>query len=246
MRSTGGTAIMDCNLSRLLLALGPADRGADDRAALDRHVAGCPACAALAGRAAGFDAAIGAAMRDVPVPATLHDDLLKSAYAARGAAWRRTAYRYAALAAGLLLAVGVTFGGVWRFRPKLDGYALVSATEQEREFRKTVVGDWLAKQDLPDELPFPVDFDLALHAFHGKGELRGRDVPVILFQRGTDQARVFVVREGQLNTAELVPEDGSLWKLAVVRHPTVKGVTYVVLHTNSFEIFRRQPLGPPT
>lgn len=236
---------MDCNLSQLLLTLGRADRGTDDQAALDRHAAGCPACAALSRQLSGFDSAVTTAMRAVLVPPTLHDNLLKAAYAARGAAWRRTAYRYAALAAGVLVAVSLTFGGVWRFRPKLEGYALVSATEQEWEFRQAAVGDWLAKQDLPDELPFPVDFDYRYITFHGKGELRGRDVPVILFQAGGEQARVFIVREGQLNTADLVPEEGSLWRLTVVRHPTVKGITYVVLHTNSLQPFRRQPLGIP-
>ena len=231
---------MDCNLSQLLLTLGRADRGADDQAALDRHVAGCAACAALANQMSGFDAALASAMIAVPVPATLHDNLLMTAYARRGALWRRSAYRSAALAAGLLLAVGLVLGGVWRYRPAVDSAELVSATEQDWESRDSAVRDWLTKQDLPAAFPFEVDFDFRYYAFHGKGELGGRDVPVVVFQSGGEQARLFIVREGQLNTTDLRGFEGSVWKSYVVRHPTVKGITYVVLYTNGLEPFLRR------
>jgi hypothetical protein len=236
---------MDCSLSQLLLTLGRTDLGSDDRAALDRHAAGCPSCAALARQVSGFDAAVAAAMAAVPVPPTLHDHLLTAAYARRGALWRRAVYRYAALAAGVVVAVGLVSGGLWRFRPALDGYALVNATEQGWEDRKTAVRDWLARQDLPPEFPAAVDPDFQWYTFHGKGELGGREVPVVVFQRGTHQARVYVVREGVLNTSGLQPEEGSIWRVDVVPHATRRGVSYVILHTNSLDLFRRQPAGTP-
>ena len=34
--------------------------------------------------------------------------------------------------------------------------------------------------------------------------------------------------------------EGSVWKSYVVRHPTVKGITYVVLYTNGLEPFLRR------
>ncbi len=238
---------MDCNLSQLLLTLGRADRGIDDQAALDRHVAGCAACAALATQLSGFDSALASAMTAVPVPANLHDNLLMTAYARRGALWRRSAYRTAALAAGVLLAVGLVVGGIWRYRPVVDTAELVLATEQgwESRERETAVRDWLTKQDLPAEFPFAVDLDFRHYVFHGKGELSGRDVPVVVFQNGPEQARLFVVREGQLNTADARGFEGSVWKSYVVRHPTEKGITYVVLYTNGLEPFLRRVPGIP-
>lgn len=237
---------MDCNLSQLLLTLGRADRGADDQAALDRHVTGCAACAAFADRLSGFDVTIATAMVAVPVPPSLHVNLLNAAYARRGAQWRRTVYRTAALAAGVFIAFGLLLGGIYRNRPVLDAGELVTTTEREWETHEPTVRDWLTAQDLPPDFPFEVDFDYRYYVFHGKGELAGRDVPVVLFQNGTEQARVFVVREGQLNTTELHGLEGSVWKVLVARHPTVKGFTYVVLYTNGLEPFRRRPLGIPT
>ena len=236
---------MDCNLSRLLLTLGRADRGADDQAALDGHLSGCAACAAFARRSTGFDAAIASAMAAVPVPTTLREKLLTNAYARRGEAWRRTTYRCAALAAGVLLAVGLTLGGLYRYRPVLDPVALKTATEREWETRESAVRDWLIGQELPPEFPAELDFDFQHYVFHGKGDLGGRDVPVVVFQNGREQARVFVVRESRLNTQELRGVDGSVWKVTFVPHPTAAGVTYVVLYTNGLDGFRRRPLGSP-
>jgi hypothetical protein len=235
---------MDCNLSRLLLTLGRADRGADDQAALDGHLSGCAACAAFAQRSVGFDAAVASAMAAVPVPPTLREKLLTGAYARRGEAWRRTTYRYAALAAGVLVAVALTLGGMHRYRPVLDPVALKAETEHEWETRESAVRDWLTRQDLPPEFPAELDFDLRHYVFHGQGELAGRDVPVVVFQVGGEQARVFVVRESRLNTRELRGVDGSVWKVTFVPHPTAAGVTYVVLYTNGLDGFRRRPLGP--
>ena len=235
---------MDCNLSRLLLTLGRADRGADDQAALDGHLSNCAACAAFARQSTGFDTAVASAMAAVPVPTTLREKLLTNAYARRGEAWRWTTYRYAALAAGVLLAIGLTLGGLYRYRPVLDPVALKTTTEHEWETRESAVRDWLAQQNLPPELPAELDFDFQNYVFHGKGDLGDRDVPVVVFQSGREQARVFVVRESQLNTRELRGVDGSVWKVTFVPHPTVAGITYVVLYTNGLDGFRRQPLGP--
>lgn len=235
---------MDCNLSQLLLTLGRADRGADDQAALDRHVAGCPACSALANRLTGFDSAVAAAMANVPVPTALHDNLLKAAYTRQGAIWRRTVYRYAALAAGIVLTVALISGGIWRYRPVLDAHELVIATEQDWDTRDMAVRAWLDKQGLPEAFPFEVDFDTRFYVFHGKGELAGRDVPVVVFQDGPSQLRLYVVREGQLNTKDLQSEEGSVWTTTFVRHPTAKGITYVVLHTHGVAPFLKRPRGP--
>ena len=234
----------DCNLTQWLLSLGRRDRSADDEAALERHVLGCPTCSAAAAQVNGFDSAVAKAMVAVPVPAHFREKLLTTAAARRGEAWRRKAYQYSALAAGLLLAVGAAFAGHWRNRPVLDTAALVVSAEQDSEGREAAVKVWLAKQELPQDFPFGADLDFRLCVFHGKGELQGRDVPVVVFQNGTEQARLYVVREGQLNTADIRGEEGSVWKVAVARHPTAAGVSYVILYTNDLEQFRRKLIGP--
>lgn len=236
---------MDCNLSQLLLSLARGDRGVDDQAALDRHLTGCAACSALAKRLSAFDAAVASAMVAVPVPPTLRDNLLKAAYTRQGAAWRRTVYRCVGLAAAVLLTVGLISGGAWRLRPVADGTELTVAAENAWEFREATVRDWLVRQDLPAEFPAEADFDLRLSTFHGKGDLAGREVPVVIFQNGPEQARVYIVRESQLNTRELRAAEGSVWKVAVAAHPTARGLTYVVLYTNALEPFLRRPLSGP-
>ncbi|HEY1380104.1 MAG TPA: hypothetical protein VGF55_25090, partial [Gemmataceae bacterium] len=77
---------------------------------LDRHLAGCPGCAVDADRSARFDAALAVAMQNVPVPPGLRDRLVAKLSAQRGSVLRRRAYRYAGIAAALLLTVGVGYG----------------------------------------------------------------------------------------------------------------------------------------
>ena len=63
---------MECNVARQLLAFrrsgGPAELAPEDAADLARHLAGCPACAAVAGRQEAFDTAVATAMKGVTVP----------------------------------------------------------------------------------------------------------------------------------------------------------------------------------
>src|SRR5438552_9047844 len=78
--------------------------GPDVTAALNDHLAVCPACAADARAAASFDRAIASAMRAVPVPSGLRERLVSHTASKQGAILRRKAYRTgAALAAALLL-----------------------------------------------------------------------------------------------------------------------------------------------
>jgi hypothetical protein len=164
---------------------------------LDRHLAGCPHCAAEARADAAFDAAVTAAMRDVPVPAGLRNRLVAHVAAQRGAALRRRVTRYASVAAAVLLAVGIGFGA-FGSRPELDLYALVSAEAQQDRQPEETVRKWLTAQKLPADLPYP--FDYALLKELSVKEVQGREVPVIVFAaRGTDSgfAKVYIFRVNQ-------------------------------------------------
>ncbi|MBA4064021.1 MAG: hypothetical protein C0501_09975 [Isosphaera sp.] len=207
--------------------------GADVSADLDRHLAGCPGCAADARAAGGFDAAVAAAVRAVPVPAGLHDRLRTAASAHAGAVIRRRAYRVTALAASLLLAVGLGFGVFSVTRPQIDSYAVVGPAEGLVSDPDAVLKTWLAERKLPPQLPAPFDPDLLVMA--GSERVQGVDVPVAVFRHPDDPkyfARLYAFRaDGTLNLDGLRNDFASNTAVTVI--PTdarqFRGVRYVVV-----------------
>jgi hypothetical protein len=199
---------------------------------LDRHLAGCPHCAAEARAEAAFDTAVAAAVRDVPVPAGLRDRLVAHVAAQRGTTLRRRAYRYAGLAAAVLLAVGIGFGA-FGSRPNLDLYALVSAeAEQDRQPEETV-RNWLTAQRLPPDLPYPFDYAL-LKGFSLK-EVQGREVPVIVFADQVGFAKVYIFRVNQFRNLEDLPAavgESNCQAVVYQDHENrYRGLKIVVVHT---------------
>ncbi|QJW92838.1 hypothetical protein [Frigoriglobus tundricola] len=85
---------MDCRDAQFYLRLrrhAADELGADVTAPLDAHLAGCPACAADGRAAASFDRVMASAMRAVPVPADLHDRIVRHIASKQGAILRRRA-----------------------------------------------------------------------------------------------------------------------------------------------------------
>lgn len=105
--------------------------GTDVAADLDRHLAGCSTCAADAHCAASFDRSVAASMRTVPVPTALRDKLFTQASTYHGGVIRRQAYKVAALAASVLLAVGIGFGVFSVSRPRIDTDELVRIADDQ-------------------------------------------------------------------------------------------------------------------
>jgi len=101
---------MDCDNARLFLPyLTPGGKDLDGREAeeLHRHLAECSACNALAMNTRRLDQHLGRAMRAVEVPAGMKNRILARLAdnrRARYRLWAKRASRYAAVAAGLLLA----------------------------------------------------------------------------------------------------------------------------------------------
>jgi hypothetical protein len=223
---------MDCHLSRLLLAFRRSELTAEDAAALDSHLTGCPACAAAARRDAAERAALTAVMAAVPVPAGLRDRLVRSATRRQWAAWWRTVGRRTTLA--LLAVVGTGFGiGVYDrlTRPHFATDRFAVQLERERDFTQREVSAWLKGEGLPDTLPF--DFDFFWHVVHGKqavGEKGGREVPFVLFRNGPEECRVYVLRGGQFRLSEtaLAEFTGSRYRLTTREQGHV---IYVIAHT---------------
>ncbi len=234
---------MECNLSRTLIALGKNELAPEDSVALSQHLAGCSTCAQAANKLQQFDARIGEAMRAVPVPTGLHESLLKTAFAARGAILRRRVYQTAMLAASLIIAIGLIYGGYWRSRPELDTNALAVRTELEQERREQAAREWLATHHLPAKLPYEFDFRLCL--FYGKEELAGRDVPVIVFSNGRDTAKLYFVRKNQFKTEDARFAKSSLCTVEVHASADPDIVFVVTYTTEKLDPFLlRRAIGP--
>jgi hypothetical protein len=219
---------MDCHLSRLMLSFRPADLAADDRMSLASHVAGCPACQATAGN--GFDSSVRKLMTDVNVPGTLAGALHQQADRQDYARWRRGA-TIVTLAALLVMgvAVGITGYAYWR-KPTLDTERLAADFDHSRDFSNAQLTQWLKDNSLPADLPWLLDPQLVV--FRGTGELQGKTVPVVLFQRGRELAQLSIVPESQfrLDVAKLQSVTSS-WGRTEVLHRN--GYVYVVQFTSN-------------
>jgi len=124
---------MDCKHARLLLTFvqphHPTEVDADEAAALERHLAECPTCAAQADDEQRADERIGAAMRDVLLPENLRLGILKRLARERDDWWKSKLWPAAGVAAAVL--IGVVVAQAWfPARPaKLDPEALAANLE---------------------------------------------------------------------------------------------------------------------
>lgn len=225
---------MDCHDAQFYLRLrrpGSDDLDTDATSALDRHIAVCPSCAAAGQALAGFDAAIGRAMRSVHVPEGLCDQLFAEASTRRGLMMRRKAYRYAAAAASLLVTGGLAFGVYSVARPQADSLALIYHEDElgQPQGAQRHIEAFLRTQRLPE---LPDRFDPALFVFAGTGSVQGRDVPVIVFRErnGTGLAKVYVFRDTAFKLSAIRDEQASLCTAKAYPIPTA-GITYVVVYT---------------
>jgi hypothetical protein len=229
--------VMQCRDAQFYLRLrrqAGDELGAEVTADLDRHLAGCPACAADAGRAAAFDRAVANALRSVPVPAGLRDKLLAQSSTHHGAVIRRKVYRVAALAASLFFGVGLAFGVFSASRPKIDPTELVIRHDEQMQDREgRLLSQWLTAQKFPDRLPEA--FDPSLIISMGTEKVQGTEVPVVTFAHPTERgfAKVYIFRtNGSYNTELLRDAQASHTAAIVIEDQRqFRGVKYVILHT---------------
>jgi hypothetical protein len=205
---------------------------AEDLALLDRHLATCPTCAAMAApnRA---DESIRAAIRTLDVPANLKS-AVSTAVAAEQSAnrWRSVAKILAASAF-----IGLIFAGSYGYhrwtRPRLDGEGLAirNGFEADRSQVQNLLYDWLLNERLPTELPF--DFDMPSYAAHGFEHFGRTYVPFIKFQSNAASfAKLYFVRTGDVDTSTVI--DGTQSSFCTVRVvPGPRGMTFVVVHTGN-------------
>jgi hypothetical protein len=219
--------------------------GTDVTGDLDRHLAGCAACATDARAAASFDRAVAKAMTAVPVPAGLRDKLLILASAHRGGVIRRKVYRVAALAASIFFVTGLTFGVFSFSRARIDANQMAEFNDRIYGDPEGALRDWLVAQKFPDQLPEPFDPELLMSL--GTEKVQGEDVPVAVFrhpgdrERGRGFAKVYIFRDdGTYNLKDLTDAQLSHTMARVVRDPArFRGVQYVIVHT-----FHPDPVDP--
>jgi hypothetical protein len=238
---------MECRDAQVYLRFrrpGFDDLGPEVTADLDRHLAACPLCAAESRTASAIDAAFASAMRNVVVPTGLRERLVVNLSAQRGTTLRKRAYRGLAVAASLLLAVGLGFGVVAATRPQLDVYGLTEANAARAAQPRKAVQEWLRDQNLPQELPYAFNYDLLVT--FGTEPVQGRDVPVVVFRApagppvdGVGHAKVYIFREGtDFKLTKLQDAQNSHCQAQVLRDPVrFPGVVYVVLYTNELRLF---------
>ena len=199
---------MLCDTARALAAIRRlGDLPAEDRADLNAHLEGCPACAAWLTAEADFDARLTRMMADVVVPPGLKQDV---AVAALFAGRRHRRLRRVGLfaTASVLIAAG---GLAWWSAapvpraidlPRFAGEIETALTNPQADAER-----WLAKQGIAFRPEVPLD--LAKIVAHGTATLDGREMPVLTFRNPTTGAfaRVFVLPEGRysLDTAPSEP-----------------------------------------
>lgn len=227
---------MDCRDAQFYLRLrrpGSDDLDPDAAAALDRHLAGCPACAAAGRALAGFDAAVGRAMRAVPVPEGLRDQLFAEAAARRGAVLRRKTYRYLAAAASVLVTCGLVYGVYSAARPQADVTALTGPVDElfQPQGAEKQIATFLKAHRLPG---LPVQFDPTLFVHAGTESVQGRDVPVLVFRErnGPGFAKVYAYRDTAFKLDAIRDEQASLCSAKPYPNPAA-GMTYVVVFTGA-------------
>lgn len=200
---------MDCQDARLLQTFaqpGAEQLDAAEQEALRQHLATCSDCAAQFQSEVEFDRAVGAALRDVPVPAGLKERLLEQA--ARRPRPVPVAW-LTAVAAGLLAAVGLIGSWYAHHWPELSSVEIV-AEQHGRPHDPEGVQTWFAERGIAMEPPREFDYQYLVGC--DIVEFRGQRVPKLLFfcDRGGHVAeaaavQVYVLSRGQFRLDEQLP-----------------------------------------
>ena len=205
---------MNCETSRLLLSLqkpGTVARTSEelqDVRSLAEHLAGCADCRSLCVRNDRFDTAIGRAMFAIPVPSGLGASIQAVIAARQAARFRYRVWSGIALAASVLLLVGlsVPLVGEAAQSRRIQPAAFVASfnTAESDPFEES--RDWLESQGVIFSPAQP--FDLSLLTGHSLTRLQRQSVPMLRLKNPQKQviARIYVLRSEDFNLKNLNPE----------------------------------------
>jgi hypothetical protein len=221
---------MDCKTARQFLEFArppSAELDAVEAAALGEHLAGCPVCRSLAQAERRVDDVLGRAMRDVAVPGGLRERLTSRLRRRRRAQY---AWRVGLSAAAAVLVAATVWLGLNRPAPRpvpeLDFYALNWQVGKP----PGDVEDWYrTTHHLPVSVPRELDYNFLV--FFGFSDFQGQQVPVLLFIRGADFARVYVLADRQFNLAGLDEAKPVGYPVELLRDSADPHVRYLVVYT---------------
>jgi hypothetical protein len=181
---------MDCKSARTLLDFAQPqgfDLAAEERAALEAHLAECSDCDCLARAERQFDAHVGKAIRDVPMPQGFKERLLTKLRRERDDWWKQWGFRglrYGFVAAAAVLLVWAGFQ--WKanqldertadelVQKALTPYVYSPPTAEDAE-------DWFKKKGKP--VSVPRDFNYQFLSSFSLAPFDEREVPQLLFVR---------------------------------------------------------------
>ncbi len=245
---------MDCKTARLFLDYvrpRPAELPGDDAKALEGHLAACPECGAAARAERDADARLARAVQAVTVPEGLRDRLLGRLAAERRAWYRKRLRRagVAALAAAVLLALGL-----WYLRPGPPPSPDLDQVTLDVSFQKgpEQVESWFQNHYPQHAFLAPREIDQGtlnyeLLTYYDVVSFQGKQVPMLLFVNGGQQARVYVV-SGRGFTLPEGPDsrDSQGVKVQYQRAPANPALGLIIIYTDSLRPFLTGERPPAT
>jgi hypothetical protein len=212
---------MDCKTARLLLAVAPRNRNELDEGeadALEVHLSECVECTALARRERVIEEKIGSAMRNLPVPPLLSERIVRKLRRRRQKVLRRWLLASAATAAIL---IGIPIGAWAWTRAHLSVVDPNEDIENMADLRGAppeVVQNYIVEK-FGIKVPMPSGLNYAWFDFCALEEFHGQPTPCLYFVRGSNLARVRVLRAKSFNLAASLekPPAGSRGINAVIR-----------------------------
>lgn len=194
---------MDCNTARFLsevAGLRGAELQPEETVDLLSHLDACRTCAEREQRLRRNDDRIARAMKVVPVPPLLKAQILDRLASERGAYYRRRIGQILALAASILLVVGLTSNFTTSSRTKFELAEVANWIDHQASKPKESAERWLASEQKlaphpPVSLPPPISLNYRLLASYGSGEiLPGKSAPMLYFvAQGGVWAKVYIL-----------------------------------------------------
>jgi hypothetical protein len=223
---------MDCRTVRTLLpyAALPHELGSEERAEFDAHVGSCARCAAIVSAERSFDEAIASAIRDLPTPAGLKNQISARLAIQQGHVFRRQMLKATAAAAALLI-VTLTLGWWASLKSEVSADDLARLKDGELQFvvdfRSDDIEGYFRQQGLRVQL-YP-DFDPAYLVNFDIVEFKGHRAARLDYQHNDARARVYVLskRQFRMNKEGGSAVSGSNCSVEIVDMPNL---IYVIVY----------------
>lgn len=223
---------MKCDTARVLIEFSrPGELESGEAGLLDAHLAACAHCRNFADQQRRMDTHVREAFRKVAVPPQLRREIFSRLGRQRRRARTRLLIGVAACLLALLTAWGLSIY-LGRSKPDLsrlvhDRYVEKTASSAEK------VENWFAIR-YGRTITAPRDFDYNLLVHRDLADFQGKQVPMLLFVRAGEEARVYVLSRNQFDLADLHSTSGSLgYKVEVRRVPDNLRCVYVILYSGS-------------